>query len=730
MDDFFGSLGAEPPAAAPAPAAPASTAAADSAELTQLKRELMSTEKDFLQNYKRAVDAYATPLKAGTHDASPILDAREVSRLLSETDKVLRRHQNLDTDLTLEGKGMSFGAVAGRCAAIVNEPYIKYIMNYGRARIHHQFYGARPMYQTFLKSAERMTDGASMTDFLALPLERISSYSQVLKRGLEVAGGAHSEIEAAIEALRPAADVCAEAQIEAEQMDRVARVWGALQTSGTKMLLKRHTKGLPENWTLIKPGRKVVKVGTLKEHSEKQQKVKERRFFMFNDLFIKASMVPDKTNPGKLFLEFRGMMPMNDKITVRKMKPGPSSDLAYVVVLSHPDSHPDGDWYICFRSPDERTEWLEQLQKSMKEHRSKLARKQQSMRDLKSSARANGDDAKRSPSSSPPAGSGSDDPFASAGSGDPFAAEGAGDDPFGNSAGAPAAAAAVQEVGDLMGMGSSRSLTGDSGVGDLLVDFALPTAAADPFAAQDSLTAVSDPFAPSSGASADPFASPGGASADPYASSSQVDFERTASAQKQFGGAGGGSVDLDDLLGGDIGGGGGGLLGAAPSGGGDGERPRGFTDLGTMVGLPKKDEAAHVMQGAGMTNLMDPFASSGASGAGGGGGGGMMSKVMNIGGGAALAGDWGVDASAAAPGMGAMGGGGGMGGGGMGGGGMGGGNMTGGGNPMGGGGGMMQGAATGMQGMSLCGGNGAATGGQQQQQPKKDNGAAFGGLNW
>lgn len=341
----------------------------DVAYRENVAREILQTEKDYVNNLMLLMSVFINPIKESLTDnvwkpknGSKLgeVTLKEVKSLYNDLQVIVNYNGKLLRDLTPRVEKWTPHQKLGDIflqLGLFLKVYTQYVKDYDRARSELAHARKNSLeFGAYITDLEK-SNGAKLENkdifaYLIMPVQRIPRYQLLLRDLLKHTEKDHNDFESLQKALDQIASVASYIEEKAEESEHVHLV----------STIQSRFSNRAEN--LVVPGRKFVRQGTLIVWSVKQKKRQPNQVFLFSDLLVVAK----STGSGLAALKRKKPMAAEKDLKFRA-----SFQLKYLVPRSIPDDPKNkhsfgldtefGESLIRFfaESELEKTEWVNEL---------------------------------------------------------------------------------------------------------------------------------------------------------------------------------------------------------------------------------------------------------------------------------------------------------------------------------------------------------------------------------
>jgi RhoGEF domain len=235
-------------------------------------RELVTSEQTHVDSLNRVVQEYLEPLRRAKPE---ILSASDISALFSNVEVVLVWNESFCKSLRAHiSYDETFGDLFLDMLPLLRQAYSQYSENYEHAMATYERCKSRKQFAQWLESRQSaLGDQRDLLSYLYLPIQRMIAYTSLLKGILALTPDAHADhapLRAALGGVRAASDHGGDLAEQRKNADRVVQIHNSF-ADGSQIAMPHRRLVFEGDGALIVDG-----------------VAKERRFFLFNDIFLAA----------------------------------------------------------------------------------------------------------------------------------------------------------------------------------------------------------------------------------------------------------------------------------------------------------------------------------------------------------------------------------------------------------------------------------------------------------
>ncbi|KAJ2747840.1 hypothetical protein GGI20_000135 [Coemansia sp. BCRC 34301] len=294
--------------------------------------EILDTERTYVEGLGLIEKLFISPLLASAAQHSPILSRKEVRQLFANFPDIITLSRELLAQLEARiGPGAipRWDAATGRIGDIFQRiaPFLKmyslYLRNFRSALADiSRWLIANQAFARFIQQANASPEckGLTFQSYLLLPVQRIPRYKLLLEDLLKHTSPAHVDHQSIGAALRTIEEVATFVNENIQEHEMTLSIIEIQRMLGLKE-------------TLLVPGRRLVKVGTLTKICRKNHQ--NRQFYLFSDILLYSSSPPpladDQSGHRKVPLEDCKVMDVPDAADCRNQFTIISREKSFIV---------------------------------------------------------------------------------------------------------------------------------------------------------------------------------------------------------------------------------------------------------------------------------------------------------------------------------------------------------------------------------------------------------------
>ncbi|KAJ2019792.1 hypothetical protein GGI14_001342 [Coemansia sp. S680] len=324
--------------------------------------EILDTERTYVEGLGLIEKLFISPLLASAQQHGPILSRKEVRQLFANFPDIITLSRELLAQLEARiGPGATprWDPATGRIGDIFLRiaPFLKmyslYLRNFRSALADiSRWLIANQAFSRFIQQANASPEckGLTFQSYLLLPVQRIPRYKMLLEDLLKHTSPAHIDHQSISDALRTIEEVATFVNENIQEHEMTLSIIEIQRMLGLKE-------------TLLVPGRRLVKVGTLTKICRKNHQ--HRQFYLFSDILLYSSSPPpladDQSGHRKVPLEDCKVMDVPDAADCRNQFTIISREKSFIVYTA--SAAEKADWMLALmRMITERREARDTLQ--------------------------------------------------------------------------------------------------------------------------------------------------------------------------------------------------------------------------------------------------------------------------------------------------------------------------------------------------------------------------------
>ncbi|KAJ2009691.1 hypothetical protein GGI04_000263 [Coemansia thaxteri] len=329
----------------------------------KIAAEILETERTYVEGLGVIEKLFISPLLASAAQHGAILTRKEVRQLFANFPDIISLSRELLGQLEarigpLASPGWDAGT--GRVGDIFLRiaPFLKmyslYLRNFRSALADiSRWLVTKQAFSRFIQQTNSRPEcrGLTFQSYLLLPVQRIPRYKLLLEDLLKNTAGSHVDHESIGDALRTIGEVAAFVNENIQEHEMALSIIEIQRTLGMKE-------------TLLVPGRRLVKVGTLTKICRKNHQA--RQFYLFSDILLYSSsaaggLADDQSGHRKVALEECKVMNVPDAQGSRNQFTIISREKSFIVYAG--TSYEKAEWMLALtRAVTERREARSTLQ--------------------------------------------------------------------------------------------------------------------------------------------------------------------------------------------------------------------------------------------------------------------------------------------------------------------------------------------------------------------------------
>ncbi|KAJ1989053.1 hypothetical protein GGI25_002822 [Coemansia spiralis] len=304
---------------------------------TRIASEILATERTYVDGLGLIEKLYISPLLASAQQHTPILSRKEVRQLFANFPDIITLSRELLAQLEARlgaSADPPWDPAAGRIGDIFLKiaPFLKmyslYLRNFRSALADiSRWLSENHEFAQFIQEANSSPEckGLSFQSYLLLPVQRIPRYKLLLNDLLKHTPAAHIDRQSIADALRMIEDVAAFVNENIQEHEMTLSIIEIQRTLGLKE-------------SLLVPGRRLVKIGTLTKICRKNHQL--RSFYLFSDILLysngPAPLMDDQYGHRKVSLEDCKVMDVPDTYDCRNQFTIISREKSFIVYANNP----------------------------------------------------------------------------------------------------------------------------------------------------------------------------------------------------------------------------------------------------------------------------------------------------------------------------------------------------------------------------------------------------------
>ncbi|KAJ2686982.1 hypothetical protein IWW39_003252 [Coemansia spiralis] len=324
--------------------------------------EILDTERTYVEGLELIEKLFISPLLASAQQHGPILSRKEVRQLFANFPDIITLSKELLAQLEARiGSGATpqwdpatglIGDIFLRIAPFL-KMYSLYLRNFRSALADiSRWLIANQAFSRFIQQANASPEckGLTFQSYLLLPVQRIPRYKLLLEDLLKHTSPAHVDHQNISDALRTISEVATFVNENIQEHEMTLSIIEIQRMLGLKE-------------TLLVPGRRLIKVGTLTKICRKSHQ--HRQFYLFSDILLYSSSPPplsdDQSGHRKVPLEDCKVMDVPDAGDCRNQFTIISREKSFIVYTA--SAGEKADWMLALmRMITERREARDTLQ--------------------------------------------------------------------------------------------------------------------------------------------------------------------------------------------------------------------------------------------------------------------------------------------------------------------------------------------------------------------------------